>query len=92
MARLPLTVLYSCENSLSFLYLGFAVPDSEGKFDEYEMNNKTSNKSSNVKGFSMLMNLLEDHTDIAEIFYLLFALLLGFPIAGEYWSIGATRN
>eukprot|EP00794_Sanderia_malayensis_P012330 gene12330-13603_t len=56
---------------------GFAVPDTEDTSSEYEVNNKASN----VRGFRVLMNLLEDHTDVDEIYYLLFALLLGYPIS-----------
>ena len=31
----------------------------------------------------MLMSLFEDHTNSTELYYLLFALLLGYPVTGN---------
>ena len=63
----------------SFPYLGFAVPDSEDSQNNLEVNRDALN----VKGFQMLMTLFEDRTDVSELYYLLFALLLGYPITGN---------
>ena len=35
----------------------------------------------------MLMNLFEDHTDLPVLYFSLFALLIGYPITGNYISI-----
>ena len=59
---------------------GFAVPDSEETSQGYELNNAASN----VKGFSLFMDLIELQTDVADVYYQLFALLLGYPITGSY--------
>eukprot|EP00795_Rhopilema_esculentum_P008037 gene8037-13951_t len=58
-------------------HLGFAVPDSETKQHELEVNFEAST----FKGFSVLMTSFEDHINLVELYYLLIALLLGFPTA-----------
>ena len=68
-------------DSIYLLFIiGFKVSTmSEGQTNHHEVNKEICN----IPGFLLLNSLIPKHIEVAEIYHLVIALLLGHPVSGK---------